>query len=661
MALPAPNLDDRRFQDLVYEAKELVMRRCPEWTDHNVSDPGVTLIEAFATMTDHLLYRLNQLPDRLYVKFLDLIGLRILPPVPARVNVTFWSTAPIMDSPLVIRAGTEISTLRTETEEAIGFTTDRDLEIFPVRLIHVLSALESQEEPLSHPYTPQSGFRGSFAAFADRPAAGDALVLGLDQAAPNCAVRVDFDGRVDGVGVDPDDPPLAWEAYNGQDWVSCAVSADETGGLNKAGHIMLHVPASHQIALLGERHGGWLRARVRSPQNGRPGYTSSPIVYALDAYTVGGTSPASHLETVGTEVLGRAEGVPGQRFKVSRTPVLGRHGDPVLEVENTRSNEDVDEDNWQTWTRVTDFSRSGPEDRHFLLDAVAGEVILGPAVRDTDGTLQQYGAVPKPDAHVRIRDYATGGGAHGNVPAGAIRTLKSSVPFIAAVENREAASGGADGESAEEAMVRGPLMLRSNSRAVTAEDFEVITREAAPELSRVRCVAAADSGLEGGVRVLIVPDTPPGQRVQLEDLVPSQHTLDRVAERLDETRLLGTRVVVEPPLFRGVTVVTRISARQHAAADRVRQHAEEALYRFLNPLPPGGPHSTGWPFGRPVQIGEIFALLQRVDGVDLVDDVRLFAANPVTGERGQETRRIELEPNSLVVSFDHHVRVEEHR
>jgi predicted phage baseplate assembly protein len=67
MALPAPNLDDRRFQDLVDDAKRMVMRRCPEWTDHNVSDPGVTLIETFAFMTDQLLFRLNQVPDRLYV------------------------------------------------------------------------------------------------------------------------------------------------------------------------------------------------------------------------------------------------------------------------------------------------------------------------------------------------------------------------------------------------------------------------------------------------------------------------------------------------------------------------------------------------------------------------------------------------------------------
>src|SRR5215212_1189307 len=94
MALPAPNLDDRRFQDLVDDAKRMVMRKCPEWTDHNVSDPGVTLIETFAFMTDQLLYRLNRVPDRLYVKFLELIGLRLLPPTPAAAPVTFNLTAP---------------------------------------------------------------------------------------------------------------------------------------------------------------------------------------------------------------------------------------------------------------------------------------------------------------------------------------------------------------------------------------------------------------------------------------------------------------------------------------------------------------------------------------------------------------------------------------
>src|SRR4051812_34763070 len=139
MSLPVPNLDDRRFQDLVDDAKRLVQQRCPEWTDHNVSDPGVTLIELFAWMTDQLLYRLNRVPDRNYVKFLDLIGVRLFPATAARADVTFWLSAPRPDV-LSIPAATEVSTERTERDEAVVFTTERELEIRPCSLDRIASA-----------------------------------------------------------------------------------------------------------------------------------------------------------------------------------------------------------------------------------------------------------------------------------------------------------------------------------------------------------------------------------------------------------------------------------------------------------------------------------------------------------------------------------------
>jgi hypothetical protein len=71
----------------------------------------------------------------------------------------------------------------------------------------------------------------------------------------------------------------------------------------------------------------------------------------------------------------------------------------------------------------------------------------------------------------------------------------------------------------------------------------------------------------------------------------------------------------------------------------------------------GGQDGSGWPFGRPVQQGEIFAVLQRLRGVEMVDDVRLFGADPVTGERGRAVPRLDLPPNALVFSFGHQVRV----
>jgi len=108
----APNLDDRTFQDLVDEAKRLIPRYCPEWTDHNVSDPGVALIELFAWMTESMIFRLNRVPEKTHITFLDMIGTRLLPPRAAVADLTFRLSAP-QPTPIRIPGGTEVATIRT--------------------------------------------------------------------------------------------------------------------------------------------------------------------------------------------------------------------------------------------------------------------------------------------------------------------------------------------------------------------------------------------------------------------------------------------------------------------------------------------------------------------------------------------------------------------
>ncbi|MYW17923.1 putative baseplate assembly protein, partial [Streptomyces sp. SID2955] len=175
----------------------------------------------------------------------------------------------------------------------------------------------------------------------------------------------------------------------------------------------------------------------------------------------------------------------------------------------------------------------------------------------------------------------------------------------------------------------------------------------APSVRRVRCLPAADE--PGAVRVLVVPDAvaDEGDRLRFEQLIPSDQVLATITEALDERRLIGTRLVVEPPEYQGVTVVARLTAPA-ADADRVRDAALAALFRHLNPLH-GGPDGTGWPFGRPVQYGEVFGVLQRSVGDVLVEDIRLFAADPITGRRGSPVERIDIDPTTLVFSYQHQV------
>jgi predicted phage baseplate assembly protein len=647
MALPAPNLDDRRFQQFVDDAKCYVQQRCPEWTDHNVSDPGVTLIETVAYMADQLVYRLNRVPDKNYLAFLDLLGITLFPPGAARAQLTFWLSTP-RDGVVMVPAGSEAAAERTEGEEAIVFSTLADLAIVSCELRAVLVRPDG-EAPADR--TSDIEERKDVLCFAEVPRPGDTTLFGLTAAVPSCAVELRLDSRVNGVGVDPRQPPLVWEAWTPDGWRECEVERDSTGGLNRAGEVVLHVPARHVVSQLARIEAGWLRCRVLSPRPGQPFYSSSPTIRTASVSTVGGTTLASHASTVTGEPLGESSGVPGQRVRLAKAPVIGEPGIPALESS--------DGGGWQPWQVVDSFASSGPGDRHVLLDPATGEISFGPAVRLADGSTRQYGAVPLKGTVLRAHRYQTGGGRAGNVARGTLTLLRSSVPHVTRVENREAARGGVDGETVAEAKVRAPITLRAQDRAVTVRDYEELVRRAAPEAARIRCLAVDDTEHgAGAVRVLVVPQATidRGGLLRFEQLVPGDELLDRITRYLDERRPIGTRLAVGPPYYQGITAVVTLHSFRSADTDLVRDSAVQALYEYLDPIS-GGPLGTGWPFGRPVHSGELFAVLQRVHGVAMVDEVRLHPADPITGKRGDAAERINLDESALVFSYDHRVTV----
>lgn len=644
MTLPIPNLDDRGFQDLVDEARLRVQQHCPEWTDHNVSDPGVTLIEAFAVMVDQLLYRLNRVPDLHYLRFLDLIGVRLFPPSAAHCDVTFRLAAP-QENPVVVQAGTQIASRREEGVEPVIFTVERRLPIVPCAWTQLATTADADAEPPADRTQDLVAGHG-VACFATPPEPGNAVYIGLSDAVPSCTVLLRVECTAAGVGVDPRYPPLVWEAWDGEGWTACEVDRDTTGGFNTAGDVELHVPATHAPSVVGQERAGWLRCRATAPEEDQPFYDVSPVLQRITAVTVGGTVPAVHADVVSGEVVGVSEGVPGQRFPLARRPVVPGDGPLLVEVD--------DGDGYEEWWEVSTFAHSEPQDKHVMLDRVSGEVVFGPAVRQPDGGFRYYGAVPAKSAVIRVPEYHAGGGRRGNVAPGTLVVQRDPQPFLSSVVNRHRAAGGVDAESVKDAAVRGPLMLRTIERAVTAEDYEQLARAAAPQVARVRCVQDTDG--VNGIRVLVVPDVSTTGGLEFSALKVDPEAQRNIERVLDERRCLGARVSIEPPRYQGVTVVAQLRARHRAAPDSVRDRAVQALHDYLNPLS-GGPDGDGWPFGRPVQQGEVFAVLQQLQGVEMVEDVRLFGADPVTGERGSPTQRIDVPPNALVFSFDHQVRV----
>jgi predicted phage baseplate assembly protein len=265
--------------------------------------------------------------------------------------------------------------------------------------------------------------------------------------------------------------------------------------------------------------------------------------------------------------------------------------------------------------------------------------------------------------------------------------LKTTLPYVRDVTNRFPLTGGEEAQTLDDAKFRGPKSLRTRFRAVTADDYEYLA-QGIEGVGRVRCLQPRpdDPGAPapGTVTLLVIPSLPklegaeierhvnlheslPGMSVEERrpavEQIQSQMTLapatrERLRSHLDSRRLLTTRLEIQEPEYVWVAVTARVRANLKAEPDRVRHDVRAALYRFLHPLD-GGVDGKGWPFGQPLTIDKIYALIQRVRGVEYATELKLF---PIDMEHGQlllvNQEVIQLPANGVIASYYHAVRVD---
>lgn len=697
MSLPSPNLDDRPFQRIVDDVKRQIALRCPEWTEHNVSDPGVTLLELFAYMTEITLYRLNQVPDKNHVKFLDLLGISLETPEPAQTDLRFRITRVIRDE-----AGAEalemtlparqtvVGTPRTETEDSVEFSTDHDLKLVRPRLAHVVAVSDGGD---------LDGFVGAnqfdieqdrkrredskarrddkppkpFSVYSHHPTPGDALYIGFENDVSMNLVALQFDcvsAAADGLVEDY--PSQVWEYWDGlsNGWMRLDIVNDFTKGFNgarKGGEIEeladveVAMPQAMHERTLGGHRAYWIRCRYtidpdELPPRGlarlTPGELHSPPQFrSVTARTIGGTVTASNCTSVYREVLGISDGTPGQVFKLRFSPVLRLREDETIVI-GPKSDNPEDMDSWVPWTCVPDFAQSGPEDRHYTLDTLTGEIGFGPVLAQPDGSARQYGATPENGMTVAMSRYRYGGGTLGNVREGKVYVMKRAIPFIESVENPRPATGGRDRESLERAKLRAREILQVRNRAVTADDFEFLAAKATSGVGRAKCIqpvhhpAPFSSEVRAGVvRVLLIPQLHPDTLLpRPRDLAIPDRTSREVFAYLDERRLLTTVLEVDEPVYKYVSVHIRFVADPRQNENVVKAKVEEALNRFIHPLF-GGPNGDGWPFRRTLTLTDIYAVVGAVKGVAFLLDAKILVSSVVSKEEDKLSDE-EAVPNS---------------
>lgn len=286
----------------------------------------------------------------------------------------------------------------------------------------------------------------------------------------------------------------------------------------------------------------------------------------------------------------------------------------------------------------------------YRVDPVIGEVRFG----DFDpATARGHGTVPPSGTPVVARSYRyVAGGADGNVGAGTVVALRTPVTGIVAVTNPASAEGGSDEEDIEEAKRRAPEVLRNRDRAVTAEDYAYLAREATTDVALVACLEPRlqddpstlvppawqryDPWTFGGidrspgvVNVIVVPDLgPAAPRPE-----PSRELVREVQRYLDRRRPVASRVVVTGPRYLPIRATVEITLFQRAidnglvaGAPAMTTTTLAAVEGFLHPVHGRG---RGWRVGETVFISDLFAAVAPDESVGFVSNLAVEPLTPL--------------------------------
>ena len=350
---------------------------------------------------------------------------------------------------------------------------------------------------------------------------------------------------------------------------------------------------------------------------------------------------AEQRETIYDEILGSSDGEKKRKYSFFKKPIVYceiwvREGAIAHEdeeekplVQNVTDEKGKVIDTWVKWKGVEDFFISGPRSRHYILDGDSGQIAFG------DGT---NGMIPPIGSDNIKATYRWGGGAAGNVDEGEISTLKSAISGIDKVINNLSAGGGSDTESMSSVHERGPWIIKHRDRAVTTEDFERLARASSSLISRVKCLT------EGfRVKIIIVPQE------KISRPMPSLQLLDTVSRHLQDRCLCAlpsNYIDIQGPNYREVVVSAEVIPTSINKAVALGVTISQLLNNYLHPLT-GGPDGEGWAFGRGVYISDIYAMLERTEGVDHVQNLKL----------NKEASDFSIRASEIICSGNHRISI----
>lgn len=285
------------------------------------------------------------------------------------------------------------------------------------------------------------------------------------------------------------------------------------------------------------------------------------------------------------------------------------------------------------WQQVPDFSGSGPQDCHYILDTRLKKLVFGDCIRGM-----------APQGRLFICQYASCEGSRGNVKARTINRLEEGYEELSVI-NEDSAFGGCDLEVLEDCFMRARRALHENGALVTDKDYEDGIRKT-PGLMIENC------------RV-IYPNTPALRQMTEKHrmtIVVKPFSFEKhprltpqysknIALWLEERRMVGTDIQLVSPEYLRLNVFVECKGRNNYIFDRAA--IVKALDRYFAPFASD--------FGKVISQSEVYEILDRLEAVELMEALSMdVAGNHVERSLSGD---IILPPNGLLSPEDIHYNI----
>jgi hypothetical protein len=676
--IPNPSIDDTSFEILVDTAKKKIPLYSRSWTNYNLADPGITLIELFAWLADNQIYSLDRISDIHFLKFLKLLGVTLQDAESPILYLTInFKTIVQKNEPLILRKGSKFKSKKDSND--IIITTDHDVNLIPslkVKQIVTFSNFKFQNYKIKeiNDSFQETYITSYFYPFGENPRKNNSFYFGFEVKKDNlpnkeATQQISFtfylyedDLPQAGVHGIEDEMEyleefksiLKWEYLqkekeegnnntnnNNLTWLPLNISHDKTLCFLKTGSITFTFPifenemsnAFQYIPHYSDNNNYnlfWIRCTLIENK-----YSFAPRIMYILPNTVKCTFGNKIIDKLVNRSLrlydndsSKSNGLVNQVFEISSKNFL-----PIVKIESLKVGK-------EKWSEVDDLDRSKPNDTHYTVDKEKGIFRFG------DG---ENGMVPKRESEIEIT-FTFGNTAN--------LVIKKNTSFE--LEDKSTSSNicsnlinginllpstkGKKRENIQDAIIRTRRDLKIPYKVVSSFDCEYIARNT-PGL-RIGKIKAISSQIHmNTIEVSVIPFD------FTQKPLPNEYFLNALRKHLDKHRLITTKILVKKPKYIGIIVQTTVSLKSNNnESENIRKKVYDLLDNLFRPISrkiPGindikSDHGTnhnhkhidtsGWNFGQNVYRSEIIGKIESLEEIDCIYDLDLDAIEDKSSE-----------------------------